>query len=67
MRLRTVNIRLEPIAAAPERPPHLHLAGHYTVEVDAALSPSEIRAAAIEALVEAIEIDDLRQFRVEVT
>jgi hypothetical protein len=67
MRLRTVNIRLEPVASAPGRTPHPQLAGHYTVEVDAALSPAEIRAAAIEALVEAIEIDDLSQFTVEVS
>lgn len=67
MRLRTVNVRLEPIPAerSPNRP-HA-VAGRYTVEVDATLSPAETRSAAIEALLDALDIDDLSQFTVEVS
>jgi len=67
MRLRTVNVRLEPISA--ERSAHRQhpVAGLYTVEVDATLSPADTRSAAIEALLDAVDIDDLSQFTVEVS
>lgn len=67
MRLRTVNVRLEPISSERATRRQHPAAGHYTVEVDATLSPAQTRSAAIEALLEAIDIDDLSQFSVEVS
>jgi hypothetical protein len=67
MQLRTVNVRLKPVSADRATHDQHQVSGYYTVEVDAALSPSEIRSAAIEALLEAIDVDDLSQFTVEVS
>ena len=66
MPLQTVQVRVEPAEPKDRKARQSGVIGTYTVEVEAGLSAEEIRSAALEALCDAVEIDDLGRFTVEV-
>jgi hypothetical protein len=66
MPLRTVQVRVEPSEPHDSTARQSGVVGTYTVEVDSNLSPEEVRAAALEAVCDAVEIDDPTRFKLEV-
>ena len=62
MALRTLHVQLEPSGPIPSGSPDAGIAGTYAVEVDASLSPEEAREAALETLLEAVEIAEPGHF-----
>jgi len=66
MALRTLRVELEPIGRLPRGSPDAGIAGTYSVEVDASLSSEDARQAALEAVREAVDIEDPGRFSFKV-